>query len=95
MAEKQIIIRIGGLAASGKTTISKIITDALEAHGIQVTNTDVDLNGGSMLPENWFERNLEHIGNAKVRIETVQTRPIITNLPENSVVLHEEWFSPN
>ena len=57
----ELSITITGQAATGKTTIAKIIEDALRDKGFTIIQNDVDLTSGVIKPDGWVERNTEGI----------------------------------
>lgn len=68
-------IIIQGYAAEGKTTIAKLITDTLVAHGINVKNEDLDVQTGHDYPHLQDARVEALVDkNTKIAIEVVQIR---------------------
>jgi hypothetical protein len=72
----ELFISITGQAATGKTTIAKIIEDALRDKGFKVIQNDIDLTGDVIKPDGWVERNTEGIKGKEttISIDTVGVR---------------------
>ena len=72
----ELFISITGQAATGKTTIAKIIEDALRDKGFKVLQNDVDLTSDVIKPDGWVERNTEGIKGKEttISIDTVGVR---------------------
>jgi uridine kinase len=77
MRQKKIKITIEGAAADGKTTVAKVIEEALRNHHFEVIQNDEDLTSGE--PELWqnkVELVLSKINKIQniVLINTIRTR---------------------
>lgn len=70
---KQLTIHVAGTAASGKSTVARIIQRALAAEGIQAQVTDDDAERPGAFTSPWLEERIAGLKDAKLEVEICTT----------------------